>query len=203
MFTMKKISCILFIGLYFLTACTVQNAVTTVPTASTATQLPLPTYTPTPLPTPSSPSDSILWDDLQVTLDQLEITEEYITDFGSTRNPPEGKKFLWVHIRLMNTGGVEMDMPILENFSILYAATEIKPIYGHRNGYVEYTTLSKTIFPAQELDGWLRFDIPSTAELGEMRFVFIPESAQVGASYSSPNYPYADDKPTYVWDLGR
>ena len=199
MFTMKKILRILFIGLFFLTACTTQNVVTAVSTTATATQPPLPT--PTPLPTPSSPSNSILWDDLQVAMDQLEITNEYITDFGSTRNPPAGKKFLWVHIKLNNTGQVEMDVPVLEHYSILYAATEIKPIYGHRDGYVDYSTLGSTIFPDQELDGWLRFDIPDTAELKDMRFVFIPESAQVGVSYSSPSYPYADDKPTYVWDL--
>jgi len=201
MFTMKKILRILFIGLFFLTACTTQNVVTAVSTTATATQPPLPTST--PLPTPSSPTDSILWDDLQVTMDQLEITNEYITDFGSTRNPPAGKKFLWVHIKLNNMGQVEMDVPVLEHYSILYAATEIKPIYGHRDGYVDYSTLGSTIFPDQELDGWLRFDIPDTAELKDMRFVFIPESAQVGVSYSSPSYPYADDKPTYVWNCGR
>jgi len=136
-------------------------------------------------------------------MDQLEITEEYLTDFGSTRTPPDGKKFLWVHVRLKNTSQVEMDIPISEHYSILYAAIEIKPIYGHRDGYVDYTTLISTIFPNQELDGWLRFDIPFTAELKDMRFVFLPESAQVGVSYSSPSYPYADDKPTYVWECGR
>jgi len=136
-------------------------------------------------------------------MDQLEITNEYLTDFGSTRTPPDGKKFLWVHVRLKNTSQVEMDVPVFEHYSILYAAIEIKPIYGHRDGYVDYTTLGKTIFPIQELDGWLRFDIPSTAELKDMRFVFLPESAQVGVSYSSPSYPYADDKPTYVWDCGN
>jgi hypothetical protein len=88
----------------------------------------------------------------------------------------------------------------LGTHSILYAATEIKPIYGHRQGYADYTSLDSIIFPNQELDGWLRFDIPVAAEWGEMFFVFIPESAQVGVSYSSPNYPYADDKPTYVWN---
>jgi hypothetical protein len=134
-------------------------------------------------------------------MDQVEITQEYVTEFGPTRNPPEGKKFLWVHIRLKNIGQVEMDMPVLENYSILYAATEIKPIYGHRSGYAEYTALSDTIFPNQELDGWLRFDIPAAAELRELLFVFLPESVQVGSSFSSPNYPYADDKPTYVWAL--
>jgi len=132
-------------------------------------------------------------------MDGLEITNEYLTDFGSTRTPPDGKKFLWVQVRLKNTSQVEMDVPIFEHYSILYAAIEIKPIYGHRDGYVDYTTLGPTIFPNQELNGWLRFDIPSTAELKDMRIVFLPESAQVGVSYSSPSYPYADDKPTYVW----
>ena len=199
--TMKKLSSTLLIGLVILTACTTQNVVTAVPAIATVTQAPpLPTSTPTPLPTPSTPGDLILWENLQVSMDQIEITQEYITEFGSTRNPPAEKKFLWVHIQLKNIGQVEMDMPVLENYSILYAATEIKPIYGHRSGYVEYTALGDTIFPDQELDGWLRFDIPSTAELKEMRFVFIPESAQVGVSYSSPSYPYADDKPTYVWN---
>ena len=152
------------------------------------------------LPTPSSPNDSILWDDLRVTMDQLEITQEYLTDFGSTRSPSAETKLLWVHIRLKNTGQIEMDIPTLENYSVLYAAAEIKPIYGHRMDYVDYTTLGAVIFPDQELDGWLRFDIPVAAELREMLFVFLPESAQVGTSFSSPNFPYSDDKPTYVWN---
>ncbi len=198
---LKKAYHILLFGLIVLSACTTQRESQSIP--ATATQTPLPTSTPTPLPTASSPSDSIIWDDLQVTMDQLEITNEYRTEFGSTRTPSEGKKFLWVHIRLENTGQIEMDVPVYEHYSVLYAATEIKPIYGHRAGYVDYTTLGPVIFPNQELDGWLRFDIPSSAELKEMRFVFIPESAQVGTSFPSPNYPYTDNKPTYVWNCGR
>jgi len=200
---MKKSLPILLILLFLVPACSTQSGSSSTPATATATQTPLPTSTPTPLPTPVSPRDSILWDELQVTMDQLEITNEYLTDFGSTRTPPAGKKFLWVHVRLKNTSQIEMDVPVFEHYSILYAAIEIKPIYGHRDGYVDYTTLGKTIFPNQELDGWLRFDIPSTAELKDMHFVFLPESAQVGVSYSSPSYPYADDKPTYVWDCGN
>jgi hypothetical protein len=133
-------------------------------------------------------------------MDQLEVTQEYVTDFGPSRVPPEGSKFLWIHVRLKNIGQVEMDIPVLEHFSILYAAIELKPTYGHRADFVDYTTLGQTIFPGQELDGWLRFDIPATAQLRDLRFIFLPESAQVGASYGSPNYPYAEDKPTYVWN---
>ena len=133
-------------------------------------------------------------------MDQLEITQDYVTDFDSSRVPPDGYKFLWVHIRLRNTGQIEMDVPLLENFSILYAATELKPTYGHRADFVDYTALGPVIFPEQDLEGWLRFDIPAAAGLQDLRFVFIPESAQVSASYTSPNYPYSANKPTYVWN---
>ncbi len=133
-------------------------------------------------------------------MDQLEITQDYLTDYGSSRISTEGNRFLWVHIRLKNTGQIQIDVPISEHFSILYAATELKPTYGHRAEYTDYTTLAPVIFPDQELDGWLRFDIPAAAEVNNLRFLFLPESSQVGTSFSSPNYPYADDKQTYVWN---
>ena len=199
MLPLKKLSRALLIGLTLLTACLTTGKPPAVTVTATAFAPPTATATRV-LPTPSSLNDSILWDDLRVTMDQLEITQEYLTDFGSTRSPSAGKKFLWVHIQLKNTGQIEMNVPVVEHYSILYAATEIKPIYGHRQGYVDYTTLGAVIFPNQELEGWLRFDIPATARLSEMRFVFLPESAQVGTSFSSPSYPYSNDKPTYVWN---
>ena len=153
------------------------------------------------IPTPSSPGDSIIWDDLQMTMEQPEFTDIYETDYGSTRLPPKGGKFLWVHIGLLNSGQVETEVPGAEHFSVLYASTELKPTYGHRSGYRDYTTLVQVIFPGQRLDGWLRFDISVTAEFDDLLFVFLPESSQVGASYESPNYPYAEDKPTYVWNF--
>lgn len=191
---------ILFVGMSILfTACASREQTIKTPVLSSALPQTIQTEARI-LPTPSSPDDSIAWDDLQVTMDQLELTQEYLTDFGSTRIPPAGSKFLWVHVRLKNTGSVEMDVPLAEHFSVLYAAIELKPTYGHRAGHPDYTSLASTIFPNQELDGWLRFDIPTTAEFKDLRFVFLPESSQVGASYNSPNYPYADDKPTYVWN---
>ena len=152
------------------------------------------------LPTPSDPGDSVMWESIQVRLDQIEYSNEFETEYGFIRIPPEGAKFMWVHIQLKNTGQIEIDLPALEHFSILYAATEIKPTYGHRKDYAEYSTLGATLFPDQTVDGWLRFDIPLTAESADLRFVFLPESSHVGASYGSPNYPYGDDKPTFVWN---
>jgi hypothetical protein len=140
---MKKIivafvfGCILLTIAWFLAR---KAASTPVP----ATSIPQPTATAIMLlPTPSSPGNSILWKDLQVTMDQPEFTEVYETDYGSSRFPPSGGKFLWVHIGLRNTGQVETAIPLAENFSVLYASTELKPTYGHRDGYKDYTTLTR------------------------------------------------------------
>jgi len=193
---MKTIFALPLLGLLILTACASSN----VSAPATITPLPQPTATEVrALPTPASPSDSITWRDLQVTWGQNEITENFTTEFGSTRNPSPGKKFMWVHIQLKNAGKIEVEIPILEHFSVLYAATEIKPSYGYRQGFTEYSTLGPKLFPDQQADGWIRFDIPDTAELTDLLCVFIPESAQIGSTISSPNYPYSDDKPTYVW----
>jgi hypothetical protein len=164
-----------------------------------------PQLTPTVIevvPTPASPGDSVNWRDLQVRMDQAEITDHFISEFGSRRIPPAGQRFLWVHVALKNAGQTEILLPTPENFSLLYAESEFKPIYGHRQGYPDYTDLDTTLFPGQELDAWLRFDIPMAAGLKDVWFAFLPTSAQVGVSPSSPNYPYAENKPTYVWRCG-
>ena len=197
---MKNLPRILFanlFGLLILTGCS-SPGVSVTPVTPTA--LPQPTATEVRiLPTPGSPGDSITWRDLQVSMDQIETTEDFITEFGSTRSPSAGTKFMWVHIQLKNVGQIEIEIPQIEHFSVLYAATELKPTYGHRQDYKDYSTVEPILFPNQESDGWIRFDIPSTAELKDLLCVFIPESAQIGTSFSSPNYPYAEDKPTYVW----
>ena len=95
-----------------LTACSstgesVTPVTITLPPQPTATEVKI-------LPTSASPGDSITWRDLQVTMDQLEITDEFITEFGSTRSPSPGKKFMWAHIQLKNVGEVEIEVPLSE-----------------------------------------------------------------------------------------
>ncbi len=177
---MKKTIPILAIGLLLLTiACFLAGRAAR--TSSPTTPFPQPTAAATMMiPTASSPGNSVSWGNLQVTMDGPEFTDVYETDYGSTRVPPKGGKFLWVHIGLKNTGQVETAIPSEENFSVLYASTELKPTYGHRQGYKDYTTLTQVIFPGQELDGWLRFDVPLTAEFSDMLFVYLPESLTGG-----------------------
>ena len=198
MFSAKKLSPILLIGLFLLGACASTDGLSSTPAIATASQRPTPTKI-NALPTPSATGDSVIWRDLQISMTQAEITDSFINEFGSQRLPSAGRKFLWIHVILENKGKDEITLPEFENFSVLYAESEFKPIYGHRQGYADYTLLDSTLFPKDKLDAWLRFDIPDTADLKDLRFVFLPESAQVGASPSSPNYPYPENKPTYVW----
>ncbi|MFN8413286.1 MAG: hypothetical protein U0Z26_12935 [Anaerolineales bacterium] len=183
-----------FFGFLFLIGCSsTESAPPLIPSQPTATAVRV-------LPTFSSAGNSILWQGLQVTMKQAEIVNEFVTDFGSIRNPSPGDKFLWVHVLLKNVSQNEIRTPLLEHYSALYVATELKPTYGHRKDYTDYTVLDATIFPNQEVEAWLRFDIPVAAELNELRFVFLPESSNVGVSFSSPTFPYAEDHPTFVWN---
>lgn len=198
MIPIKAIPSIFLIGLFLFTACSSVDGLSTLPADTKA--ILQPTATPTRLfPTPSSAGDPVVWRDLQVSMDQPEITDTFINEFGSQRAPSAGTKFLWIHVTLENVGTEEILLPESENFSALYAESEFKPIYGHRQGYTDYTDSGSTLFPGQQLDAWLRFDIPVEADLDELWFVFLPTSAQVGVSPSSPHYPYAENKPTYVW----
>jgi hypothetical protein len=150
------------------------------------------------LPTPVSPNQGIVYNDLQVAMSQAEITTGYTTEYGSTREPPAGKRFLWIHILLKNIGQNERNLPAPEHFSVLNGTTEFKPTYGHRKDYADYMALTTGMVQGQGVDAWLRFDIPAEAELKDLQFAFLPESSQVSVGFSSSAYPWGDH-PIYLW----
>ena len=151
-------------------------------------------------PTPAAPGNQIAWETLRVQMQQAEITASFVTDFGSQRLPSPNKQFLWVRVWIKNTGQNEVKFPAPEHFSALYAESEFKPTYGHRQGYLDYTSLDTPLFPEQAVEAWLRFDIPVEAGLTDLRFVFLPESAQIGVSPASPGYPWGGEHPVFVWE---
>jgi hypothetical protein len=183
-------------GLLIITACNSTSGVV-VPT-------PAPSSTPQAavenksLPTPISPDQTIVYDDIQVVMSEAEITTSYLTEFGSNREPPAGKKFIWIHILLKNIGQGEWNLPAPEHFSVLYGTTEFKATYGHRKEYTDYTALNTSMVQGQEVDAWLRFDVFADAELKDLIFAFLPESTQVSFGFSSSDYSWADH-PIYLW----
>jgi hypothetical protein len=150
------------------------------------------------LPTPMSPSQMIVYDNLQVVMSEAEITTSYVTEYGSDREPPADKKFLWIHVILKNVSQQEQNLPAEEHFSALSGTTEFKPTYGHRKDHTDYTALNINLTQGQKVDAWLRFDIPADAELEDFMFAFLPESSQVSLGFSSSDYSWADH-PIYLW----
>lgn len=196
MLPMKNTQSIVLIGLFILTACSPTGGLVT---PVTITASPQPTAIETKvLPTPMSPSQMVVYEDLQVVMSQAEITTSYLTEFGSTREPPAGKKFLWIHIVLKNIGQQEQNLPAPEHFSVLNGTTEYKSIYGHRKDHADYMALTTGMVQGQDVDAWLRFDIPAALELKDLWFAFLPESSQVSLSFSPSGYAWGDH-PIYLW----
>jgi hypothetical protein len=197
---MKKTWFLLFTSLYgllFCTACGSASApILPTPVPSTSPQA---TGLVKSLPTPALLGQQIVYGDIQAEMSQAEITDGYITEYGSNRLPPAGIKFLWIHITLTNIGQQERDLPVPEHFSVLNGAAEFKPSYGHRKDYTDYTTLNPIMDAGQKMDAWLRFDIPADAELRNLQFAFLPDSTQISVGFSSSDYSWGNH-PIYLWN---
>ncbi len=191
---MKKI---FLLGLLFITACAPANAAvvpTPVPSATLQATAEIKS-----LPTPIPNGQTISYKDLQVTMEQAEITASYETEFGSTREPTAGIKFLWIHIVLKNVGAQEQTLPAEEHFSALLGEIDFKPSYGYRKDHADYKALKTVLNSGEEVNAWLRFDVPGDAELKDLIFAFLPESTQVSFGFSSSDYFWADH-PIYLWN---
>ena len=185
------------IGLVIFTACTPSGGGPTLP-APESTTSPQPAVATKSMPTPVASGMKVIYGDLQVVMNQAEITNSYLTEYGSMRVPPNGMKFLWIHIGLVNLGKSLHNLPAPEHFSVLNNSTEFKPIYGHRKDHLDYLTMTTNLVGGQAVDAWLRFDIPAALELKDLMFAFLPESTQVSVGFSASNYP-AGDHPIYLW----
>lgn len=194
--TKKILPVLMFLfGLLILTACNSPSG-PILPTPSPSAS-PQPTVEKS-LPTPVPPGQMVVYDGLQVVMSQAEITTSYLTEYGSTREPPAGLKFLWIHLTLKNIGQGPRDLPVPEHYSVLNGATEFKPTYGRRKDHADYMVLTTGMVQGQAVDAWLRFDIPATLELKDVWFVFLPESSQISVGFSSSVSPWGD-QPIYLW----
>jgi len=184
------------VGLLIITACNSASG-PVIPTPAPSST-PLAAAENKSLPTPMSPGQMAVYDDLQVVMSEAEITTSYLSEYGSNREPPAGKKIIWIHFLLRNIGQNLLNLPEPEHFSVLNGATEFKSTYGHRKDYVDYMALTPTLVQGQDVNAWLRFDIPAALELDDLIFAFLPESSQISVDFSSSDYPWGDH-PIYLW----
>jgi hypothetical protein len=185
-----------FLELLIVTACSsARKAVIPTPVPSST---PLVAAGNKSLPTPAFVGQMVVYDNLQVTMTGAEVTNSYLTEYGSNREPPADKKFLWIRLLLKNISPSERNLPAPEHFSVLNVPTEFKAAYGHRKDHTDYMALTTVMVPGQIVDAWLRFDIPAAMKLKELWFAYLPESSQISFGFSSSDYPWADH-PIYLW----
>ena len=189
-----------FLGALLMGSCN-STGETTSPTPG-PTVMPMATAVDTSLPAPIPCGQMIIYHDLQVTMDQAGITDSYISEYGSSREPSAGSQFLWIRVSIKNMGQQDQSLPAAENFSALLNSAEFKPGYGHRQDHTDYTTLNVVIKQGAEAQAWLRFDIPAAADLKDVMFAYLPESTRISVGFSSDKYAWADH-PFYLWACGQ
>jgi hypothetical protein len=135
-----------------------------------------------------------------VTLVKAELSQQYLNEFNAPRNPPAGMQFAWAQVQVTNTGSLVTDIPLPENFSLLYYQNEYKPTYGRRQGYIDYTGLNKALDPGGTVEAWLRFDVPADARLEQLLFAYLPETIRVSFSSSQSDLSWARH-PVHLWRL--
>lgn len=128
-------------------------------------------------PTYSVLGESITFDDFVITVDIFEFSDSYETYYQTTRNPPEGGKFAWVHIKVQNLGQTAEYAPSTTDFKLIYFDDEIYAEVGDRRDYPDYTggvLIGDKIFPEVVNEGWLRFTVPLAAETTDLKIFFNP-----------------------------
>lgn len=151
-------------------------------------------------PTPLAPGSMVIHNDFRIVLLRAEISGEYVSQYGSVRQPAAGAKYLWVEVSLQNQGTRPIQTPGSDHYSVLFYSREIKPSYGHRQDYQEYTALDTTIYPGETLQAWLRFEIPETAQISDFRFAYMPDSVRVSLAAPETDTPWARHS-LYLWNL--
>ena len=119
---------------------------------------------------------SVQYKDLRVTLDAYEFSGPYRSSSGLKEEPPEGAKFLWLHLIVENTGRNAVDTPLPSDFHVIHEGKQIDAdlFYFGRPGYDEFRP--GEIFPNVTRSGWLRFTVPALAEADRLKVIFKPFS---------------------------
>jgi hypothetical protein len=109
-----------------------------------------------------------------VKLVESEFTDSYKTEDDIYQKPPEGAKYLWIHIIAHNDENKPIFSPTQNEFTLIYQSKQIDSeiIYLARPGY---NSLGMgQILPGKSHEGWLRFTVPNAAEANQIIVMFKP-----------------------------
>ena len=144
---------------------------------------PIPAPRPTPSPnrtpagtaaqTPSGLGQSVVYQNVEITVIAYEFSDAYIPRVrpDQTVPPPAGAKFLWLHMMAVNAGQERLALPGPDSFEILYRGTASRSItmnysFATRSGYRDYA--GGIVSPAISDEGWVAFVAPSGASASDV-----------------------------------
>jgi hypothetical protein len=109
-----------------------------------------------------------------VKLVEYEFSGSYRTEDDIYQEPPEGTKYLWIHIIARNDENKPIFAPDPGEFTLVYESKQINSeiIYLPRPGYNNLRM--GQILPGQSTEGWLRFTVPNAAEANHIIVMFRP-----------------------------
>jgi hypothetical protein len=115
-----------------------------------------------------------IYDNITVKLLEYEFTGAYKTDYDILQNPPEGSKYLWIHIYARNDGNNSIVSITPYEFSLSYRSNQIDSqiIFMERPGYNRLD--NSNLLPGISHEGWIRFTVPYTAEAKQIIVMFKP-----------------------------
>jgi hypothetical protein len=133
-----------------------------------------------PLPVGSE----VKYNEISVKLIDFEFSGSYKSDYDMDENPPEGAKFLWIHINARNDGNNSTYSPSLSEFTLTYQGKQINTdsYFSSRPGYNEFE--SGQIFPGISREGWLRFTVPNAAQANQIIVIYKPTQLFSDTYYS-------------------
>lgn len=132
----------------------------------------------------SMPEQCVTSDGFEITIDKYEFSDSYEYDSWVEggiviHKPPEGAKFVSVHITVEHKGIHGADAPSNTDFDMLYIGEKVEESWYERVGYQSYDDpdWSDKEYPGVVIKGWLHFEVPKAADAAdlELRFYDYPE----------------------------
>ena len=135
----------------------------------------VPTAKPTPpQKTELSLGESAIVNNISFMVIEYEFAGSYIDKYNQTVYPPEGAKFLWVHVKAKNVDEVARDLP--SSIYLLYKDTHITSYSAYyRAGERERYGVYWDVYPNISKEGWDIYAVPEGIDISQAKIrVVIP-----------------------------
>ena len=135
---------------------------------------------------------SVLYNNVRVSINQYEFSGAYGTRSFLEEKPKSGFKFLWVYVSARNEGNSPGWLPragVGSQFFVIYGDQQFSEDFpiSERSGYPRYE--AGNVLPGIKREGWIRFSVPEPAQ---------PVNLKIGFDAAAPlAHEY------YFWQLGK